>query len=194
MYIYIEKINEQFNNEFLPTFKKEELKTIDCERVKTQSVAGYSLLYKIAKEKFNITLKPQEMKRENNSKPKCDFFNFSISHSKDLVAVALSKKEIGIDIEFEKKDRNFDLIKEKNFNLEEKPQNFYKVWTKKEAIFKSLDKTSFDLIKINTVNYDCLTCKISNGVDNYYFSVYSKNLKDLKELIINKDYNINMEK
>ncbi len=73
--------------------------------------------------------------------------NFNISHSNDLVALAIGNKPVGIDIEF-MKQRDFYNIANSSFSEEEakaiknttndsdKMQLFYKYWTTKECLIK----------------------------------------------------------
>lgn len=66
-------------------------------------------------------------------------FQFNISHSEDLCAVAFSNKPIGVDVE---KHRKVNLeIAKRYFNQEEKnfvtdTLSFFYVWTRKEAYLK----------------------------------------------------------
>ena len=98
---------------------------------------------------------------ETNKKPiiKNNLFQFSISHSNDIVAVGFSKEKIGIDIE-KIVPRNYEKIaKRLNFKcntLEE----FYTLWTQYEAKFKSGLKTAQSLkikdymFSVSSENYD----------------------------------------
>ena len=62
---------------------------------------------------------------------------FSISHTKGLVAVCFDEFEIGFDAEFIKPRNYKEICKRMNFNLkEDNLENFYKVWTEYEAVYK----------------------------------------------------------
>lgn len=112
-------------------------------------------------------------------------FQFNISHTRNAIAIAISQKEVGVDIE---KIKTADLkIAERFFTkceldyiLSEKTQKealFYEIWTKKEAYIKwigkglSLPLTGFDVtsaelgsmmkvIKIN--DYAISVCSYDN--------------------------------
>lgn len=65
---------------------------------------------------------------------------FSISHSGNLVVLAMSETEVGIDIE-EIKPRNFEAVVNRHFSEDEKKEaadleGFLRVWTRKEAYLK----------------------------------------------------------
>ncbi|MFT2091852.1 4'-phosphopantetheinyl transferase family protein [Paraglaciecola sp. 2405UD69-4] len=88
-----------------------------------------------------------------------DKFYISISHSKNIVAVAISvvEQKIGLDVEFIK-DRNYsELINhfcsepEKRLfkDSEDKRNTFYQLWTAKEAYIKAYQLTLIDITKID---------------------------------------------
>lgn len=94
----------------------------------------------IAETKLGDTLKIDSGK---NNKPYFkDYPNvrFSISHSGDLVVLAMSDTEVGIDIE-KIKPRDYESIVARHFTEGEAKEvdsieSFLKVWTKKEAYLK----------------------------------------------------------
>jgi 4'-phosphopantetheinyl transferase len=77
------------------------------------------------------------------------WLHFNISHSKDFTVIAISRKKVGIDIEYMSKDFNFvDLLpvifEKKEIstiqNAINKTYSFYTAWTRKEAFVKALGK------------------------------------------------------
>lgn len=99
----------------------------------------------INKTKLKDTLKLDALKVDcgKNNKPYFkDYPNirFSISHSGELVVLAMSDTEVGIDIE-KIKPRDYEAIVERHFTKGESKmvnslEDFLKVWTKKEAYLK----------------------------------------------------------
>ncbi len=77
---------------------------------------------------------------------------FNLSHSGDFAFCAYSTAAIGLDLELQKK-RNFSLIMESWFREKEQIllqdsmcfQNFYTIWTRKEAWLKMYGKSIWDL-------------------------------------------------
>lgn len=74
---------------------------------------------------------------------------FNISHSEDFAAIAVSKKNVGLDIEYMSKDFNFTSLLPDVFddnqvleiqNAVDKKHAFYTSWTRKEAFVKALGK------------------------------------------------------
>lgn len=81
--------------------------------------------------------------RENNGKWECDEVCFSISHSHGAVAVAVSERPCGVDVEKISEMEKADAIVERFFTENEKKKyseegDFFAVWTAKEAAFKYL--------------------------------------------------------
>ncbi len=116
-------------------------------KIKNASVNGRALIKKIAAEKLNTSEESLVFSENINGKPyftNFPDFHFNISHSEDGIAIAVDKKEIGIDIE---KIRNVNLrVADRFFTDEEKKyvnkdaefsqKRFFEIWTKKEAYIK----------------------------------------------------------
>ena len=85
--------------------------------------------------------------REKNGKPRFASlpYHFSITHSRDLCAVALCKENVGIDLEFVDASRNVETLSKRFFSSEEHSrllasenslEDFFALWVKKEALAK----------------------------------------------------------
>lgn len=75
--------------------------------------------------------------------------HFNISHSQDFAAIAISRKKIGLDIEYMAEDFKFtdlllDVFENEEIlaiqNADNKKHAFYTSWTRKEAFVKALGK------------------------------------------------------
>ncbi len=125
----------------------------------------YFMLNKILMEKYNI----QERKIEFiDNKPylKNRELYLSLSHSKEYIALAFSKNDCGVDIEFIK-DRDYKAIS-KRMNFESKTlKEFYKDWTKFEAEYKLGKKSK----QIKTIEYNSyiLTAVSENSEEDFQF-------------------------
>ena len=118
-----------------------------------------------------------EVKYEESGKPICSGINFSISHSKNFVAVIVRKESaceniepVGVDIEY-KNDRIFR-VTEKFMHPEElkimsectEKQKFALLcWCAKETVYKILDTVGVDFAEMN--------CKIDS--ENIFLSYKS---------------------
>ncbi|MBQ4556063.1 MAG: 4'-phosphopantetheinyl transferase superfamily protein [Clostridia bacterium] len=105
---------------------------------------------------------------------------FSLSHSGDRAILAVSKKEIGADIQIMRPissgvARRFFTENEQAYiaaacSEEEKLRRFYEVWTKKEAYGKALGGGLSDSLKCDVTKLDFYTeCD-----GEYMISVYEK--------------------
>ena len=146
------------------------------ENQRKRSFFSWYLLYlKFLERKINAFNLKVEF--NENGKPLIEGINFNISHSHNLVAVAISSHEVGIDLELIE-DKDNSKIAKKIMNEEEyqkylkNKEYFYKVWTKKEAYLKrkglALD---FALTKDYKID-DVVSYYIQDEDDNnYYLSV-----------------------
>ena len=112
------------------------------EKDRKQSL-GAGLLLKYCLEKAGLSM--EDVKYGENGKPQIDNCYFNLSHSKDMVACAVSEKVIGCDIEDIGKMR--DGIAERYFTEneirhlnqyenEDRRDEFYRLWTMKESYMK----------------------------------------------------------
>ena len=78
---------------------------------------------------------------------------FNLSHSEKCILVAISKYNVGVDLEFINKNFRYDDIIASAFSVEEKDfvkqsgkpdQAFYLLWTRKEALLKGTGKGLVD--------------------------------------------------
>ena len=83
------------------------------------------------------------------NKPYLKEINFNISHSGDYIVIAVSRREIGVDVELIKNDFDHDDLAKACFNPNErrailKIEDFYIFWTRKEAILKATGEGIID--------------------------------------------------
>lgn len=151
-----------------------------------ESVSGLrALLLALKEEKINSH--DVKIKRLPGGKPVFENlpYYFNISHSCGRAVCALSQKEVGVDIEFIKKKRSFDAIAKNFFSdgeqqrfraAKNKNEEFYRIWTRKEALLKmNGDGIEFGKLKnIDTFGYDGAEfTEIRRGL--YLVSVCEKN-------------------
>lgn len=111
-----------------------------------ESVAGLNSLY-LAMKEAGIDVASAIVTRLETGKPVFTElpYCFNISHSCGRAVCVLCEKEVGVDLEFIKKERSFDLIAENFFSNGEiekfrqaknRKEEFYRIWTRKEALLK----------------------------------------------------------
>ena len=133
MEIFIVEINcaEKIKPETLKQFQKKEI--TDEEKWKSHCLS-YLLVDKFLDEVYGI--KSREIVFEDGKPILIDGGkHFSISHSKDLIALAFSDSNCGVDIE-KVELREFKKIADRMKFEAETLGEFYEEWTKYEAMYK----------------------------------------------------------
>lgn len=152
-HIYIKNYQEinLIANTFISKYNDSKMKEI--------SLKAWSYLYQILINDYNININDINIIYNEYNKPYLLNNNlyFNISHSYNIIAIIISDKECGIDIEYIDESRNIDKVIPKIFsesqlfqyqNTNDKITYFYETWTKKEAYFKMLGTG----IKLNELN------------------------------------------
>lgn len=118
----------------------------------------------------------------DRNKPMADNCFVSISHSGDMVAVCTSENPVGIDIEKIDDKRNLEKLSKRVFCGKEleafknnpTPEQFYEIWTQKEAYSKIDGQGVNEIMKgfdiFNLQDYDFHT----EIVNNYALSICEK--------------------
>ncbi len=145
--VYLGQIpNNLIINGFNCEKRNEQIRSAKSQKIKKQKYWSWKILLYAIKDYFGFDEADVEFSLEKNGKWSCDKCFFSITHSNGVVAVAVSKRPVGVDIEDEtefKKRR--DLCEVKRLALKAKipineyvsPYNdFLKGWVLKEAAYK----------------------------------------------------------
>ena len=139
----------------------------DADKLKEHCLSYY-LLDKILRDNYNVENRELEF---ISQKPylKSREIHFSISHSRNFIAIAISSYNCGIDIEFIKERDFVKIAKRMKFEECSSLENFYKKWTEYEAAYKLNDEYK----KIKHYNYE-----------NYMISAVSTSNNEIFQLII----------
>ena len=129
---------------------------------------------------------------DDNKKPKSNSIFFNISHSENLVGIAIGNVELGLDIEYKNKERKKDLINytcnEEEIKFINDESDFYKLWTSKESLLKCLGTGLVNNIKeVNALPLD----GIKKYRDNVFYSHYIDYLDYSISVTIKGDKNFN---
>ncbi len=122
-----------------------------------------------------------EIKIDKNGKPYADGIYFNISHSGDICMVAVSDKEVGLDVE-QIVPREWEKLSNRFYTEEERKrvsslESFLVLWTKKESLIKYLGETLGDTVKAsfeNGVEYNgqaVAVNSISSRFDDFIFTI-----------------------
>lgn len=167
-YVYL-----KYFYKFIYQEKKYKIKKYKKKMRKIQAITGEILLKNLLKKHYKIDYKDLTFYLNKYNKPYIKNKNiyFNISHSYNYVAVAISNKEIGIDIE-KIRPTNINTINyfatdnEIKYILEDKTKitrRLFTIYTLKEAYFK-MKGTNLDNIKDIEFNFkdNKIICSDSN--------------------------------
>lgn len=147
-YVVVRKFPfEVANREVLPKAREEEIAGCQSDKVKTEKFYAWKLLEEVLAEKFGRSISDTYFDK-TIGKWKMNELHLSISHSFDVVAIAVSTEPIGVDVELLNDERFAKLKQEKILGECEQsgdwsPKDLCILWSQKEAVFKTLDKASF---------------------------------------------------
>ena len=184
--VYISKIKE--NTVIEKLFSEERSREIEETRNARAGLEKYSvfkLLEKAVLEELGIAPKKAKIHKNENHRWTSPYFDFSLSHSRNVAAVALGEKYVGVDIEALFGNERAGLAKKylseteyteyEALRGEEKEIYFLTKWTAKEALFKSRNEAQFIPSKVNPKSDEVLTQLVVIDGEKYVLSVASEN-------------------
>lgn len=170
----------EINLSNINTQRLDKVSLLSDELKKIQSLTSY-LLLRYAFAKLNINLNEYRFSYKNN-KPYIEDFNyhFNITHSKNIIAVAISEKEVGIDAEYVDYHKKLDLVIKYALTNHEyaefikltsnlKHDYFFQKWVIKEAHFKMIGIGLTKEFKDISLNYNVVKLNDSSG-NQYYLA------------------------
>ncbi len=172
-----------------PKQRNTEINGCKNERVKIEKYYVWKLLEQAVSKTFGLKFSDIDFKKNKNGKWECKDFCFSLSHSNGIVAVALSKTPVGVDVEAlnsikSNKLQNrvlspdeldkFNDIRDEN----EKKLFILEMWTKKECEFKRFGGESFSPALIDASYAKTLQFEHNGGI--YMISVANDNVEKLR--------------
>ena len=141
---------------------------------------------------LGIDIKDINVHKTEFGKWVCDGFYFSISHSKNLVCVAVSSSNVGVDIQSKEKDYGDvfakriltprELSEYMALDIDKKARFIDIAWCKKESIMKSLNINAFYPSSIEIKDYELYFMTMNYKEDLYFLSVCSP-IADTVEVI-----------
>lgn len=172
---------EAGDEKILPAVRAEEIESCTNQKVRQQKYFVWKLLERALALSFGLDMGRLNVKKTQTGKWECDGCCFSLSHSGDVVAVAVSDKPVGIDVERYDPSRFTAGIAERIATEREREElnglpasAVIELWTQKEAIFKMLGGAGFLPKSIETSEYSTSTRKITIGNGKYYVTVASQ--------------------
>ncbi len=146
--------------EILPALRAEEIASCGSEAVRAAKYYVWKLLERAAAETYGLDIGGLGLRREGE-KWVCAEFCFSLSHSGDCAAVALSHAPVGVDLEAADPSRFSPALRKKILTPREaygeeglgeaaRALRANELWTRKEALFKLRGGTAFHPAQIET--------------------------------------------
>ncbi len=137
-----------------PKARGEEILSCRNERVQIEKYYVWRLLLHAIERSFGLKAKKLRFEKKENGQWICDACCFSLSHSGELVAVAVSQRPVGIDVELatpkslraaEKLFSPAEWDAYMTLGDAEKADAFVRRWTEKESMFKKRGEGAFSL-------------------------------------------------
>ncbi len=168
---------DNFNLSILPRDVINHIEKITNIKQKQQTIHAWKLLSELVEETFNKNINEFSFKYNLNGKPEFDSFYVSISHSIDIVCVAISDYLIGIDVEKIRNLNNIETLKFKllnNYNVND--EKFFEYFTKKEAKVKAFGlKLGMPRKDLDKNVEDVGLIKLKNNESLYFLTYYPYN-------------------
>ncbi len=191
--VYLAVLPEKVSHGRLyPSLRDKEVRAVGNERLRREKFFAWKLLEYAFSDTFGLKMKHCVFTKDENGKWHTPDLHFSISHGGGAVAVAVGLTPIGVDIEAtseKKSTRLLDIVltdKEKEvlkaLSEQEKNDYFYKIWTRKEALFKKSGQAAFRPAEIESAQDGVIDLILTLGDKRFVLSVASENAE--KALIV----------
>ena len=174
------------NDEIFPLERAAEIDRCSDARVRREKYYAWKLLEKALMRSLGLKLRDLQLVRTESGKWECSQCCFSLSHSGNIAAVAVSRKPVGVDIEKRDEARFSDALAAKILTAGEREKlEAYKdsrgaalnaLWTKKEAVFKLSGGRGFQPGSIEVSEYKTVTKEVESGGERYFITVASEDV------------------
>ena len=179
--------SKKISEKLYPKERDEEVRNCTNEEVAKEKYYVWKLLEYALERTFGKKMKKLVFAKTYCGKWVCEGYEFSLSHSHGVVAVAVSRKPVGVDIELDhqmKEGIEKKILSDVEFaefeGVDKDKKNDYLLtkWTQKESVFKTMNLTSYSIKDVKTESVK--TFKIQEGERDYYLSVTTPYLDNIK--------------
>ena len=185
VHVYIAKFPFPVDSEkVVPRARETEIESCSNLKVRQQKYYVWKLLENALMRSFGLKIGKMNIAKQDSGKWVCDECCFSLSHSEDYVAVAVSRKPVGVDIERCDESRFTDALSEKAASSREREElrrggqeKLAALWTRKEAIFKQSGGNLFQPKDIETSQYSTVTKTVRGESGKYFVTVASEDAR-----------------
>ncbi len=188
--VYVAKIPSNIKiKKLYPKQREREIKEVSNVLLKTQKYCVWKVLEFAINKSFSKNIKDLSFKLNDSGKWVSEGLEFSLSHSKNLVSVAVSKTPIGVDVELIEKPKT-DISKEILSSIEyeeylllneqEKTSYIINAWTKKESLFKQKNIKALKREEFRQLNEPVYQKILTVDGEEYSLSVATKNIDKVR--------------
>ena len=172
-----------------PEARQAEIDKCSNEKVQREKYFVWKLLEAAIKQVLGERIENIHFEKRSDGKWVADKLCFSLSHSDRVVAVALSDRSVGVDIEALRQHRDGlerrILTERETAELSEQDarsawEYIIRRWTLKESIFKAGDKRIFEPTKIETAEYNVKTEVLEFFEKKYILSFCAHDAQSVK--------------
>ena len=170
--------------------RQNEIESISNERVRREKYYVWRLLEYAIKNSLGADASRLCFTKGKNRKWSCEEFEFSLSHSGEALAVVISDRAVGVDVE---RIRVRDVNRMAEYMLTESEREEYenvfdnervewliRKWCQKEAIFKSFDEEIFAPKRIETAEFFTLVTDFELENEKYILAVATQFESDVR--------------
>ncbi len=196
VHVYVAKKHDVLSfGGLFPIKRQNEIDEVSNLEVKKDKYLVWKLLEYALKQSFGVDIKDVKFTKDATGKWLCDKCEFSLSHSKNVVCVAVSKNPIGVDVEKINSDR-FEFLekilsdKEKEeyqkIKPEEKAEFLFNAWTKKESLFKRKNLKEISIKEFSLLDEKVYQEKLDFSDGEYSLSVATELISKINTYVIEK--------
>ena len=178
--LYIRPITDEPITKVFPPERQAQIDSVKNENLRRQRYFVWKLLEHGIKQSLGLDFQEINFSLDKSGKWSCDKCFFSLSHTENAVAVAISSKPVGVDIECcdriisEKVSKKIlipsELDEFARIPKIEQSQYLLQKWTAKECLFKVQNHKYFKPELLNCENR-VITNQISLNNKTYFYSV-----------------------
>ncbi len=194
--VYVAPVREDIADfSVYPPERQAEIDAVSHPRVKAEKYCVWQLLAYAVRRSLGKDISSLTFKRTGTGKWTCREAFFSLSHSRGLVAVAISHKPVGVDIEARSSLENLSMYKkiltpEEIDRFEKLPDDgkqmyLVQMWTKKESRFKCSDGDRF--MPTHITAEDTVTREIRFRGEIFWLSVSGESVESLRVYQLDDD-------
>ena len=190
--VYVARIPDSYKMKPLyPKQRNKEVRAVKNDEVRKHKYFAWKLLEYALMHTFAYDITKLELTKSPSGKwvsPSCEF---SLAHSGDLVAVVLSRKPVGVDIQVQKDIISATFVERMFTQKEQKKlaeladdsarsKQVLSLWAQKESIFKTFNSDKYIPAEIKTSEYDVYTEMLDIDGKSYHLAVAGSDISKIK--------------